>query len=550
MTKTRISFMHNRWEASNSFEDKDSLKAAGWRFDPAGKVWYTANPDVARLVRVIGTWTESATAAFGQSAERLAAEQEAAKQRAATSAITELAPGAKPPTVPDGLALYPFQAAGARLLADRQSSLLADEMGLGKTVQAIVACNELEPSSVLIVCPLAVKNNWAAEWAKWSTLDLEVGVADTKTWPQDVQVVICHPAALAKQEWSLSKRKFGLAIVDEAHQFKSFAAKRTQVLYGSRDHTGVQAEHKMALTGTPIVNRPAEAYSTLNWLTPRSWGTKRSFEERYAAGRQTKWGWDASGASHTAELAEKLRSTIMIRRRKQDVLTELPEKIHQVLRWSPKDLSPDVRAALAAEQAFLHDTGLAKLDDDEQAVIRAIERFQASGGKDITTLSAVRRQTALAKAPCVAKWVSGAIEEDGHKVVVWAHHRDVVDALAAGLKDHQPVTYTGLTKPSDRQLAVERFQHDDQCKVFLGSIQAAGVGLTLTASSHVVFAEQDWTPAAMSQAEDRCHRIGQRDSVQIQTVEIEGSIDDMMTSRLRDKSRVVSAVVDQERMAS
>jgi len=141
-------------------------------------------------------------------------------------------------------------------------------------------------------------------------------------------------------------------------------------------------------------------------------------------------------------------------------------------------------------------------------------------------------------------------EEDGRKVVVWGHHHEVLGALAEGLKDHNPVVYSGLTKPGDRQLAVSRFQNDTAVKVFIGSIQAAGVGITLTASSHVVFAESDWTPSAMSQAEDRCHRIGQQDSVLVQVPEVEGSIDSMMSSRLREKTNVIDSVIDGERMAS
>jgi SWI/SNF-related matrix-associated actin-dependent regulator 1 of chromatin subfamily A len=129
------------------------------------------------------------------------------------------------------------------------------------------------------------------------------------------------------------------------------------------------------------------------------------------------------------------------------------------------------------------------------------------------------------------------------KIVVFAHHRDVVSEIAAGFED-AAVTLTGEDTPEARQAAVDRFQTDPACTLFVGSIRAAGLGLTLTASAHVVFAELDWVPANMTQAEDRTHRIGQRESVLVQHLVLQDSLDSRMARMLIKKQRVLDEALD------
>ena len=153
------------------------------------------------------------------------------------------------------------------------------------------------------------------------------------------------------------------------------------------------------------------------------------------------------------------------------------------------------------------------------------------------------KRQSIAKAPYVVDHVKSLLEEIP-KVVVFAHHHAVVDQLMAGLADFNPVRLTGQDGINKKQAAVESFQNDDSVRVFVGSIQAAGVGITLTSSSTVVFSEMDWVPANMSQAEDRCHRIGQDESVLIQHVVVDGSIDAKMAALLVEKQRVIDAALD------
>jgi hypothetical protein len=161
-------------------------------------------------------------------------------------------------------------------------------------------------------------------------------------------------------------------------------------------------------------------------------------------------------------------------------------------------------------------------------------------------ISRLRHDTAVAKVPAVIAHLEDAIGEGEHKVVLFAHHHDVVNEVREHFGD-RCVVLTGETPMADRQAAVDRFQADSNCSLFIGSITAAGVGITLTAASHVVFAELDWVPGNMSQAEDRCHRIGQTDSVLIQHLVLEGSLDAVMARTLVEKQDVIDLALDVER---
>ncbi|MDA8282126.1 MAG: DEAD/DEAH box helicase [Actinomycetota bacterium] len=539
----QISYRAGRWSATHAYEIKDALKAAAWRFDGGSKAWTTTDPALARMgIEAVGrVATVSPEAVEACSPERTAAAKAAreAEAKAAVEASKAAAPvagGAEIP-VPAGCQLYPFQVAGAQITVTRDSTLIADEMGLGKTIQAIAALNVTKPGTVLIVAPLAVKTNWMTEWEAWSTLGLSVGAATTQKWP-DTDVVVIHPAALVKQASNLQSKVWDAAIVDEAHLFRSPTAAMTKALYGSRGMPGVQAKQKIALTGTPVVNRPKEMYPTLNFLQPRQWGRKYDFEKAYCGGHKERFGWVADGGSNTAELAKRLRSEVMVRRRKADVLTELPEKTHQVLVLDPRDLSADVRAALKAEQALAEKVLPAGRPFAEQ-VVGLTPR--TPGFED---MARARADLALAKAPHVADYVASELDGSESKVVVWAHHTEVIELLAEKLEPYGAVTYYGATSQPAREAAVKRFQGDDACRVFVGGITAAGVGITLTAASHVVFAELDWTPGNMSQAEDRCHRIGQRFSVLVQMPVVDGSLDARMAQVIAAKGRTAGRVLD------
>ncbi|MHC4356630.1 MAG: C-terminal helicase domain-containing protein, partial [Planctomycetota bacterium] len=185
---------------------------------------------------------------------------------------------------------------------------------------------------------------------------------------------------------------------------------------------------------------------------------------------------------------------------------------------------------------------LAKASDDEEAYKAAVAELQEAARVMFTEMSRLRHETAVAKIPHVVEHVENAIGGSG-KVVVFAHHKDVVNGLMDEFGD-RAVKLTGETPMAQRQEAVDRFQSDPTIQVFVGNIQAAGVGITLTAASHVVFAELDWVPGNITQAEDRCHRIGQTNSVLVQHLVFDESIDANMAHALTIKQDVLDRALD------
>lgn len=157
----------------------------------------------------------------------------------------------------------------------------------------------------------------------------------------------------------------------------------------------------------------------------------------------------------------------------------------------------------------------------------------------------MRHETALAKAPAVVSHLKDAMEGNRDKLIVFVHHKDVIDAMADAMQEVGVVQVTGDTPMAARQDAVDAFQNDPEVRLFIGNIQAAGVGLTLTASSHVVFAELDWVPGNMTQAEDRAHRIGQKNAVLVQHLVLDGSLDARLARTLIEKQAVLDQALDE-----
>jgi SWI/SNF-related matrix-associated actin-dependent regulator 1 of chromatin subfamily A len=240
---------------------------------------------------------------------------------------------------------------------------------------------------------------------------------------------------------------------------------------------------------------------------------------RYCDAYPGQWGWDYSGASNLDELNERLRSTVMIRRLKADVMKELPPKRRQIIELSGALPKPEV---------------------DYLAAVKALKN---PGQIAFEEIARVRHEDALAKLPQVIEFIKDALEES-EKIVVFAWHRDVIEGLTQALIDFSPVIVTGDTSLKNRQWAIENFQNEPHTRIFIGNIQAAGVGITLTAASHVIFAELDWTPGVVSQAEDRCHRIGQKDFVLVQHLVLSGSIDAKMAKILVAKQEVLDKALD------
>ena len=533
-----------KYIAKTTFTEKDIAKGAGFRWDPENRVWWT---NYAENAMKLAAYAEEPLRSELQA--MVAERQETLEASRATDAEIDL-------PAPEGLSYMPFQKAGIAFALARKSVLIGDEMGLGKTIQGVGIINA-DPTikHVLVVCPASLKLNWRSELTKWLVRPMSIGIANGG-FP-DTDIVIVNYDVLKKWSEQLRPRTWDLLIADEAHYAKNGRAQRTMYLLGGKPKgsdeaiSPIPATRRAYLTGTPITNRPIELWSLIHSLDPDTWRSWFYYAKRYCNMSSNGYGYDVSGASNLDELQTKLRSTILIRRLKAEVLKELPAKVRQVIELPNDDfkglIAENQRAEREAEEklaALRAAVELAKAGTEEE-YRTAVEALREGAQVAFEDMARVRHDTALAKAPMVVDHVKTLLDdEEVAKVVIMAHHHDVVDALMDGLAAYSPVRLTGQDSTDARDEAVRRFQNDAGCRVFVGSIRAAGVGLTLTASSTVVFAELDWTPGNMTQAEDRCHRIGQENMVLVQHLVLAESIDARMAKTLVEKQAVIDRALD------
>ncbi|HSW00042.1 MAG TPA: DEAD/DEAH box helicase [Sedimentisphaerales bacterium] len=440
--------------------------------------------------------------------------------------------------------LYPFQEDGVSWLNGNRRALLADEMGLGKTVQAICAAE----TPTLVVCPASLKTNWAREIVRWRAGAPRVAVLSSSSgWTQaakDADWLVVNYDILHRFEEQIRAEPghYRTVIADEAHYIKNPGAARTKQFLGRGRRSGrplprLSAERMIALTGTPIMSRPIELWTLWYWLRPETCPSYWDFAKQYC-GADSVNGWDVRGAANLDELRERI-APWMLRRMKSDVLTELPPKIREAV-----EIEDENGALLRKErEAWGAVSGGARLTDGTfEEVFSRLE----PGRPDTSMIAKVRHETALGKVPYVVSHVKDLLEKTD-KVLVFAYHRDVIAGIQEGLAgdEYGALAITGETPLAERQRIVDAFQGSGRGpRVLVGQIQAAGVGLTLTAASTVVFAELDWTPAAMTQAEDRAHRIGQKDAVLVQHVVLARSLDAYMARALIRKQQIVAEVLD------
>ena len=538
-------------------EAKDELKAAGISLGKDKGEW-------------LAKWWEPIELTEKQIAEKAAEEAaraESLELSKATNADVELplsdfARG-------QGWDYLPYQKAGIAYGRDRDAVLIGDEMGLGKTIQAIGIFNVDESiEKVLIVCPSSLRLNWKKEFERWATREVRIHVVNgggKTAWPEsddDFDVLIVNYDVTLKHKARLDGVAWDLAILDEAHYLKNPKSGRTASLFGrkeKKDKFGkvttkaldpIKARKKVVLTGTPIANRPIELFPLVQFIDPDGLGKDFfKFAKRYCDAQRGQWGWDFSGSSNLDELQRELRSRFMVRRLKADVLTDLPAKRRQVVSIPANGSAGIVANELAAfreKEAILDDLAafveIAKTAEDEAALHDAEEALRKQRSATIQEMTALRQEVALAKVDEAIPMIESALEEG--PLLVFVHHKAVAEKVMNHFGERAG-KITGDVPMSERQEVVERFQ-GGEIDLFVGNIQAAGVGLTLTRSSRVMFLELDWVPGNLSQAEDRAHRIGQKDSVLVQHVVLEGSLDEIMAEALISKQAVIDKALDRE----
>lgn len=430
---------------------------------------------------------------------------------------------------PKGLELLDFQATrGVPYILGRNRSYLAHSPGLGKSAQAIAAVST-KPGRTMITCPSFLKINWAREITKWFHRDFpHIQIL----CDQDANIVgdfVVVSDAMLEKPWvqaKLLKEKFKFKFIDEEHRFKTPWSNRSIALYGGKnkkiESKGLvyDADHVCGLSGTPMLNRPIELWTTLYARAPEviDFMSYQEFGFRYCGATQNEYGWEFLGSSREEELKTRL-GRFMQRIKKEDVLPDLPSKVREVLAI---DVDPRRRDVIRFDQELL-------------------KRFKKEGKKvlELGEYAELRHANGLAKVPWASKFVADILSnDDTEQVILFAHHRDVVSLLAKNLLKLKPEIINGGVREDERTRIEDAFQ-TGSCKLVIGNIDAMNLGLTLTKATRVIFVEYSWTPALNEQAEDRANRIGSMWSVYCQYIVLPGSIDeDILTSNIIKQQRI------------
>ncbi len=553
-----------------TYHEKDYPKAAGFVWDKiTPKTWATKDASVAyKLIKVANKEAlEAITKYMAKATENMKASR-------AKNADVNI-------PCPAGIEYINFQKAGIIYCynqlkeSSHHSILIGDEMGTGKSVEAcgIINCiqaYDIPKPMILIVCPASLKLNWRSELNKWLVKKNDIGVVNADSpWPR-ANIFICNYDILVqpcpicrghtKEEKKLcstcsgtgSYAKFpqlydmewDLIVADESQRLKGNRGKQASAFFK------MKTKWKLPMTGTPLLSRPIEIWSTLNWLDKNTWGNRFMFGKRYCNLQQTRFGMDFNGASNLPELQNRMRGGgYLLRRLRVDVLPELPLKFRQVIELPSEGLEQVIDAEWKAYhkyESFLESLKvayqLAKASESESEYHGAVEALRNGQNAAFTEMALIRKEVAIKKLPYVIQHLKDVVEES-HKVICFCWHREIVARTADTFNPHA-VIITGETQVDHRHGIVQSFQTDKNIHLFIGNMKAAGVGITLTASCHVVFAELDWVPANITQAEDRALRIGQKNNVLVQHLVLEGSLDAVMAKRIIQKQVIITKALD------
>jgi SWI/SNF-related matrix-associated actin-dependent regulator of chromatin subfamily A-like protein 1 len=420
--------------------------------------------------------------------------------------------------------LRPFQRAGVAYALESRRLFLADEQGLGKTVQALAALEEDDAFPAVVICPASLKLNWERETKHWLPhRSVHVVMGGGKAIPKAEITILNYEIVHAHRERLAISRPKAL-ILDESHYVKNPSAKRTRAVRRLAEALP-EGAFKLALTGTPVMNHPDELIAQLRILGRlEEFGSGARFKRRFqGAGAEERIHWH-------------LRRTCFVRRLKKDVLPQLPEK-RQVVVPVALDNERDYRLAEKDVIAWLQEQPLelSELEAKKAAMLRA-ER--------LAQLNILRRVAARGKLGAALAWIDDFLESE-EPLVVFAGHREVQEALVQRFPE--AVHVVGDDSVPAREAAVRAFQEPGGPQLMVASTRVGGQGITLTRASNVAFLDLEWSPAMHDQAEDRTHRIGQRDAVTAWYLLAAETIDEDMASVLARKRGIVGAVTDGRR---
>jgi len=416
-------------------------------------------------------------------------------------------------------------------LVSNKKFILADDMGLAKTGSSVIASLESGAKKILVVCPASLKINWQREIAIYS--DRPVYIADGKKFDPNHDFIIINYDILKnfhdiknKENSEILKSKFDLVIMDESHMISNPQAARTKII----NDIATSIERVWLLTGTPMTSRPMNYFNLLSLVESPVAANWMAYARRYCNGFQFSVGkrkvWNVTGASNLDELRERTQSHIL--RRLKDEVLDLPDKIITpvYLRLKSKDYEE-----VMGEYFNWYD------NNSEESSSLTIQFGKLMKVRKIIAEEKVKHTIELAE----------NIIEQGKKVIIFTNFTDSLRTIYEHF-GKQAVYLDGSCSKPHRQKSVDDFQENDKIKVFVGNLKAAGVGITLTSAEAVIMNDLSFVPAEHAQAEDRSHRIGQKNSTSVYYPLFENTIEGAIYDILNRKKKIISTVMGDDIM--
>ena len=442
--------------------------------------------------------------------------------------------------------LWPFQKADLEYALRRKNTLVGDQPGLGKTPIAICYANEIGARRVLVVCPASIRIQWVNKIREWSTMPYPMivhpilhsrhGVHPEANWTV-VSYELARKEAIGK---ALAKGRYDVIIIDEAHYLKTIDSRRTRAVFGGGENRTFEplvsrAENILALTGTPLPNRPREAYTLARSLCFDSidWASEEHFNSRFnpsirgervdpVSGRTIIFNDERTGRH--SELQNRLRGNFMVRHLKREVMPQLKMPVYDIIQL--EETGP-VKQALEAERL---------LDIDPEAL----------EGADMTALghiAVVRRMMGIALAPQIASYVDMIINGGEEKLVLFCWHIEVANMLEKALHKHGVIRVSGV---ADKSRKVQEFIRNPAKHIILGNTLTLGTGTDglQEVCSHAILAEPDWVNGNNEQAFDRLDRGGQTRTVQGDIMVAPGSFAEKVLASALRKNQITHKALD------
>ena len=422
--------------------------------------------------------------------------------------------------------LFNYQKQGIEFLVSKHGGMLLDEQGLGKTVQALKACEKVDPQVLVIVCPAIMRGTWSHHVANLMPSNIQV-VINSYEW----YVKLDNYKSLLK---SIKGKKVAV-IVDESHYIKTPTSKRTKTVQHLLSLDNIV--FKVLLTGTPVTRDVDDLYTQLKVFYPDFCRSIFEYRKKYMRCTHSYFGDVYKGFKNDYSRQEiiKYLKSCSLRRTKKSAGLNLPSIVRQ-------PVYIDINKKVAKESLSILDYATKVINGVDDYTL-----YKTDLAEEASHIASIRKALGVAKVPQVLQYVEHLLQSGTQKLVVFGVHVDVVNLIYESLKEKYKEIKThriiGATTSTQREKIIKEFQELETPQILVANMIACGVGVTLTKSHTVVFAELDFTPSNIMQAEARVHRITQEHIVNSIFMVANESLDAKILDLIKDKLKVIKEIL-------